>query len=53
MKYYKKYKELKKLIIMLMLIYILTVIFLTLNIKIRNEKITQQAKQIENREGEK
>ena len=37
--YYKKYKESKKIILAIILIYILTVIFLMLNINLRNEKI--------------
>lgn len=37
--YYKKYKETKKIILAIILIYILTVIFLMLNINLRNEKI--------------
>lgn len=37
--YYKKYKETKKIILAIILIYILTVIFLMLNISLRNEKI--------------
>lgn len=37
--YYKKYKETKKIILAIILIYILTVIFLILNINLRNKKI--------------
>lgn len=37
--YYKKYKETKKIILAIILIYILAVIFLMLNINLRNEKI--------------
>lgn len=37
--YYKKYKETKKIILAIILIYILTVIFLMLNINLRNERI--------------
>jgi len=39
--YYKKYKELKKIILAIILIYILTAIFLILNINLRNEKIVK------------
>lgn len=39
--YYKKYKETKKIILAIILIYVLTVIFLMLNINLRNEKIRQ------------
>lgn len=37
--YYKKYKESKKIILAIITIYILTTIFLMLNINLRNEKI--------------
>ncbi len=39
--YYKKYKESKKIILAIILIYILTAIFLILNINLRNEKIVK------------